>query len=113
MAYAQFDDGFAEHPTNDALSDSAFRLHVAGICFANRYLTDGLIPAERVPRLMPRFRKAALAELLTTKKWLPILDGACYEIRDYLDWNPSRAEVESRKEAKAERMRQWRREHGK
>jgi hypothetical protein len=48
MAYAKFDDGFADHPKNRALSDGAFRLHVSGILHSARWLTDGAVPADAV-----------------------------------------------------------------
>ena len=97
MPYANLDDNFADHPKIAGLSDAAFRLHVAGICYSARHLTDGLLAADEAPRLVRRFRKAALNELLDRGLWDRVLDGA-YAIHDYLDWNPSRATVEKRRE---------------
>lgn len=91
MAFANLDDLYAEHPKNWDLSDAAFRLHTAAICYANKHLTDGMIPATKVRTLVPRFRAAALAELLVDH-WAD--HGDRYEIRDFLDWNRSKAEVE-------------------
>lgn len=101
MPHAEFDDNYAEHPTNWALSDKAFRLHTAAICYANRYLTDGFIDADQVPRLIPRYTKRALEELIDHRRWMPCLGG--YKIRDYLDWNPSAAEVHDRRKKARER----------
>lgn len=90
MAWVQLDDEFPEHPKVWALSDAAFRLHTAGIAFCNRQLTDGFIRGDKVPALVPRFRKSTLAELVDRALWLPIMDGHIYEIRDYLQWNKSK-----------------------
>lgn len=108
MAHAQLDDLYADHPKVAALSDAAFRLHTAGILYCNRHLTDGLIAGDEVPRLVRKFRRTALAELTAPScgLWCDVLGGA-YLIHDYLDWNPSRAEVEARRAAAAKRKRKW------
>ena len=99
MPWANMDDEFAEHPKNWELSDAAFRLHVSAILYANRHLTDGDIPASKVRTLCPRYRAAALAELLTNDHWVD--KGEFYTIRDFLDWNRSRAQVEAERERKS------------
>ena len=91
MPFLNMDDNFPDHPKVDPLSDAAFRLHVAGMCYASKHLTNGYVPSERVPRLVPKFRKTALAELVGGL-WLPAVNG--FEIHDYLDWNRSREEIE-------------------
>lgn len=106
MAHAQLDDLFGDHPKIAGLSDAAFRLHTLGILYCARHLTDGVIAADEVPRLVRRYRKAALVELVERGLWLDVLGGA-FSIHDYLDWNPSRDEVERRREAAAKRKRKW------
>lgn len=108
MPFANIDDNFPEHPKIDGLSDAAFRLHVSGICFASRHLTDGLIPADRVPRLVPRYRKAAANELVERGIWYWHESIKSYEIHDYLDWNRSREHITSERE----RVRKMRSEAG-
>lgn len=107
MPYLPMDENFADHPKNDVLSDGAFRLHVAGLLFCSKHLTDGLIQAERVPRLMRTFKARALSELVELGRWLPIaIPGdpvQAYEIHDYLDWNPTRETVLQRRKQAAER----------
>lgn len=102
MPYAQIDEHFADHPKVVGLSDPAFRLHLAGILYCSRLLTDGLIDGAEVPRLVRRYRKTSLAELVERNLWISLMDGAAYEIRDYLDWNPSREVVLRRRQARAE-----------
>lgn len=97
MAYASFDDCFADHPKIAGLSDQAFRLHVAGILYCARHLTDGLLAGDEVPRLVRRFKKTALDDLVDRGLWRPAVGGAAYVIHDYLDWNLSREQVLERR----------------
>lgn len=102
MTWVYLDDRYPEHPKIDGLSDGAFRLHTSAICYANSHLTDGIIPADRLSRLMPKFRKAYVTELTQRLLWIELPGGTHYEIHDYLDWNKSRAEVEKRRVTRAE-----------
>lgn len=106
MPYLNMDDNFADHPKVDGLSDGAFRLHVSAMLYAAKHLTDGYIPPERVPRLVPRFKPAQLAELLKSERWIQHDDG--YRICNYLEWNKSRAWWEKERREGAERQRKSR-----
>jgi hypothetical protein len=64
-----------------SLSDAAYRLHCSATILSNRTLTDGYIPADRVRVLVPRFRPAALRELLDTGRWTTA-DGG-YTLADF------------------------------
>ncbi len=114
MPYLNLDDNFPDHPKVDQLSDGAFRLHVSGMCYAAKHLTNGVILAERVPRLVPKFRPAHLAELTalsgspTGRQALWRQVGDTYEIHDYLDWNKSREWWETKRQRDAERLAKWR-----
>jgi hypothetical protein len=101
MTWVNLDDQMPEHPKIVALSDGAFRLHVSAISYANRYLTDGIIQAEIIPRLVPRYRHTYVDDLVRRMLWVEVMPGV-YEIHDFLDWNKSRAEVEKRRAARAE-----------
>lgn len=107
MPFLNLDDNFADHPKVDALSDGAFRLHVAGLCYASKHKTDGFIPAHRVSRLTRSYRARHLGELMEARIWLPA-DGG-HTIHDYLDWNRSREQIE----ADQERIRKARSAAGK
>lgn len=108
MPWVGLDDKFPEHPKIAGLTDPAFRLHVAGMCYCNRHLTDGLIDADEVPRLVRRFRTAALRELVNRGIWLQLDTIHAYEIHDYLDWNKSRAQVQEESERQRKRvMKRW------
>lgn len=107
MPYLNLDDNFADHPKVDALSDGAFRLHVAGLLYASKHTTDGYIPANRVPRLIRTYKARYLADLMEATLWRPADAG--YTIHDYLDWNRSREQIE----ADRERLRKVRSAAGK
>lgn len=100
MTWAKFDDNFADHPKVAGLSDGAFRLHVSGICYCARYLTDGQVPAVQVPRLTPAFNPKHVRELLRAGVWQ--LDDETYHIHDYLEWNTPRAKVLAAQAARRE-----------
>jgi hypothetical protein len=106
MPYLNLDDNFADHPKVDALSDGAFRLHVAGLNYCARKLTDGVVEKHRVHRLMPVYKPAYLKELIDARMWMPNPCG--YEIHDYLEWNQSREWWEARRAAEAKRKADYR-----
>ncbi|MGH3735846.1 MAG: hypothetical protein ACRDT6_09535 [Micromonosporaceae bacterium] len=104
MAWPTIDDGFPDHPKVAGLSDAAFRLHVSGICYSARHLTDGIIDAAMVPRLVPAFRRRTLVELVDRGMWIQVPFGDAYSIHDYLEWNRSREQViDSRERLRAVR----------
>lgn len=97
MTYLHLDDNFAQHPKIAGLSDAALRLHIAGLCYCARNLTDGIIPGAIVQSLTPHYRKAPLiAELTGGRIWVetgPTFGRNFYEVHDFLDWNDSRNTV--------------------
>ncbi len=112
MTWANFDDNFADHPKVLALTDAAFRLHVSGILYCARYLTDGHVPTAQAPKLSPGYKPAQLRELVSSGLWERSKGG--YQIHDYLDWNRSRAAVlaERRRKSEAGKEGAKRRWHG-
>jgi hypothetical protein len=98
MPYTRLDDNYPDHPKNRRLSHGAWRLHTTAIIYANRLRTDGHIDVDLVPMLMPKFRAAFVTELLESGHWAANGDND-YIIREYLDWNESRAEIEARSTA--------------
>ena len=94
MTWVKIDDLFPDHPKIVALTDAAFRTHVTGLCYAARYLTDGHIPTGSLRTIGPR--KAA-TELEAAGLWTKTDHG--WQIRDFLDYNPSRDDVETKRAA--------------
>lgn len=118
MPYLNTDDGFPDHPKIDALSDGAFRLHVAGMHYCAKTLSDGLIPENKVSRLKPEYRATQLKELLTGGIWhvggtgcgtehCPVGSVGVYVVHDYLQWNKSREWWESERARKAKNKADW------
>lgn len=110
MPYLNVDDNFADHPKVDALSDGAFRLHTAAMCYCAKNLTDGVVATHRVSRLTRTYKPSLVTELLKCGLWETHADG--YEVHDYLDWNKSRAWWEAKRKRDAERKAAWRQQHG-
>jgi hypothetical protein len=110
MTWARLDDSFPEHPKVAALTDSAFRLWTTALCYSARNLTDGLISPVALrycgsnANLSRPGRTAST--LVTAGLWEA--EGDAYRIHDYLDYNPSKADVERDREAARERMRRRR-----
>ena len=127
--WARIDDGMPDHPKLarlGTLRPLAGWLHVCGICYCARYLTDGFIPVAQVVALA-RFDRvgyetgacracSAWARTPTLRSWpRPLSPSACgigravgYLIHDYLDYNPSRAVTLAKRYSNAERVRKFR-----
>ena len=101
MSWARFDDTFWTNPKLERLTDRAHRLWVRGVGYACQYLTDGVLDPTAL-RTLGAHPKAA-AELVAGGLWHPVPDGG-YTIHDYLEFNPTRADVENRRAATKARV---------
>lgn len=100
MSWVRLDDSMPDSVKVEALSDAAFRVYVKGICYCSRLLTDGFIPDSKV-REFTRGKPSIVKELTAprssgpdkepTQLWLRVDDG--YVIHDYLEYNPTREKV--------------------
>lgn len=117
MPWVRLDEEFPDHPKVSAAGPLAGWLHVCGLAYCNRYLTDGFVPHGQVPKLAdfegiyvdtqpnvggidspsPRM----IAELLVAHGLWDEVDGG-YRIHDFFDYQPSRAEVEEARRQKQE-----------
>lgn len=126
MPWLKQDDGMAEHPKTKRLVRkrrllglAAFGLHDLAMLNSARYLLDGHVPSEFVEDWADRagLRQKdvddMLDALLTSGQWL-LHESDGWVIHDYLDHNPSRAEVEARRAKDAERKQRGRlsQQHG-
>ncbi len=101
MTWVRLDDGFAEHPKIAALSDGALALWITGLSYCNRNLTDGFIPrgvGYGQLRYCDGNAVPAIRELESLGMWTET-DGG-WEVHDYLDYQPSKADVLSLREAR-------------
>lgn len=96
MAWVRLDDDFADHPKIAALGNDAFCLHVTAMCYAARQRTDGKLSCDLLKRLAWRCHDpaTAVAELVTAGVW-DIDDEAGWIIHDYLDYNPSKSDIDA------------------
>lgn len=100
MDWLRLSSGFADHPRIRTLSDSAFRLYIAGLCYAARYETDGRLPFDLSKARRP------IAELLDAQLWAK--NGTGYEIHDWAQWQKARDELAELRSSAAERQRRYR-----
>ena len=110
MPYLLIDDGFGEHPKIAALSDKAFRLHLMALLWCARNTTDGAISAlgmrlSSANALLARPNRV-VQQLVSAGLWEPNGDG--WHIHHYLEYNPSRAELQDKRKQARERQRRYR-----
>lgn len=104
MPWAKLDDHFHDNPKVRRAwrsSNAAVGLHVMALTYSAAHLLDGRVEPEFVADQMPAVRQqeAAAQALIDAGLWLPTKDG--WEIKDYLAYNPSRADVEAKRAARA------------
>lgn len=99
MTWTRIDDQFHAHPKINAAwrCPRAIGLHVMALSYCGAYLTDGLVDCGFIDQKIPlgRERKKVTDALIAAGLWEPT-DGG-YRIKSFLDFNPSREEVEARR----------------
>jgi len=129
MVWVKLDDQFTEHPKVIMAGPLAGWLHVCGLVYCGRNLTDGFIPSPMVPRLatfehigittggmagMFEFghdiETQELADVLVDCGLWEEAEGG-YMIHDYLEYNPSKAEVLAERKANAKRQKDFQERH--
>lgn len=98
MSWVKVDDQMTRHPKWLSLGKDRLPcqgLWLDGMCYASGYLTDGLVPDAAIP---PGAQKLA-ERLVEAGLWDRTEDG--YEIHDYHDYQPTRAEVLERRAARS------------
>jgi hypothetical protein len=98
VTWFKIDDQWLRHPKTQALSKDAKLLWVAGGLHCASHLTDGVIlkTSLRLIAAEADVRPTAVTELVKVGLWHDL--DECYEIHQWLDYQPSRAEVEARRE---------------
>ena len=103
MAWIKLDVNFLENPKVDSVSDSAKLLHLWGLCYAGRQLSDGLIPTKQVSTVE---KIPLVAELVTALLWHPVTNG--FQIHDYLLHQSSKEKVKTSQESTRKRVEKHR-----
>jgi hypothetical protein len=105
MAWVRLEDSFDTHPKITRVSLNARWAYIVGLCRAARHLTDGHLAEHVAAEIAPaKVRR----ELVAAGLWIETPEGV--EIHDFSVYNPTRAQVEQRRAAGAERLRRWREE---
>lgn len=107
MTWLKVDDGMHSHPKALAAGDAALGLWLRLGSWSCHHLTDGLVP-EQVARLLSK--PAALRRLVDVGLLDKVAGG--YQLHDFLEYNPSREEVEAEREKTARRVADWRARNG-
>ncbi len=108
MTWVKISDTFAEDPRLESAGPEALVLHVAGLCYCARQLTDGRVPARAARRLWSLDDvDAALEALVREGMWERLEDGS-YRIVEYLSDQPSAEDVLEQRAQKAKRQAAWR-----
>ncbi len=93
MTWVKVDDSFPDHPKVVRLTVAARWAYVEALCYCARYLTDGKIADGKVRTFAATKIKD---ELVSAGLWHATPEGI--EVHDYLDYNPSCAEVTKRRQ---------------
>ena len=130
MTWVRIDEEFYQHPKVAAAGPLALALQVAALCYCNRNLTDGFIPwgvarsllsweflrpAEADDARGPKVYKVSVCcgmsgddvtsdfvtDLMCESGLWEQVDGG-FRVHDYLDYQPSKAEVLQMREQRAE-----------
>lgn len=108
MAWAKLDDRYddnrkvkrawREHPR-------AVGLHAMAITYSSRHETDGFLDAIWVEERLPNAKERAGCVLALVSAGLFSEVEGGWQVHDYLDYNPSRVELDEQREARSESAR--------
>lgn len=104
MVWAKFDDQYPLHPKILRVGLDALGFDVAGIAFCCRTLSDGFIADELLTAVYPPTKnpRKIAARLVEVDRWERDEVRGGYVIKDFLDYNPSKDEVEGLKRKRSE-----------
>lgn len=93
MPWVRIDEHFADHPKVVQAGPEGMALYVAGLCYCNRFQTDGIIPPSKARTLLdlPDV-DTTIKRLVTASLWEEQADGR-FQVHDYLEYQPSKEEV--------------------
>jgi hypothetical protein len=97
MTWLKLDDGFYDHPKVLQAGNEAVGVFCRGLSYCGKQLTDGFIP-KGIARSLGKPK--AIAALMAAGLWEEIEGG--YQVHDFLDFNPSAAEVKAKQKVRQE-----------
>lgn len=95
MPWVKLSDDFWMHPKIVAVGDNGAGLYARLLSYCGFYLTDGLVPSHMVEMIAAKNRKGL--DALVEQQLIDRLESGAVVIRDYLEYNRSKAEVEEDK----------------
>jgi hypothetical protein len=112
MPWGRLDDSLYDHPKLDLIPVeerlAAIGLWARAISWCNRFLTDGLVPRDRIAKLdgtADLADRLVVAGLFDSGGNVP---SGAYQIHDFLSFNDSREKVMERRQHDADRKAKWR-----
>ena len=107
MAWGKLDDGYHENPKMLRVGIPATGLHARAISYCARHETDGHIPATWVAGQLVEFKPTEQARIVRALVDVGLFEqhNGGFVVNDYLDYNPSKAELDARRAKEAERKR--------
>jgi hypothetical protein len=102
MPWVRIDDDFPQHPKVVQVGPIGMALQIAALCYSNHYLTDGFIPQQVVEHLLIGCSTDVTAD--TVEKLVQVgmweVGNKGYMIHDFLEYQPSKAQILSDREQK-------------
>lgn len=128
MSWVKLDDQFSHHPKIMQAGPLAGWLHVCALCYCASYLTDGFVP-NGVTNVLADYANIGVTSassdlvdfghdiepselvdtLVSVGLWERVNNG--YLIHDYLEYNPSKADVLAERAKNAERQGRYQAKH--
>lgn len=117
LTWSKFDDAAPKSPKALAAGNEAWGLWAAAVMYCNRHNTDGYVTlaalaSDCLPIPITTTKARTLANKLCDAKSRPEGKGLfeldrndMYRVHDFLDWNPSKVEVESKRKKDRDRKR--------
>jgi hypothetical protein len=106
MPWVKIDDATPLHPKVIHAGAEALGVWLACLCYAQRTLSDGFIPAKDLPYLLPGARVRRAMKRLLKERLMEEAPGG-YRIHDYSDFQPTRDQVLADRKASKERKHRW------
>ena len=111
MTWIKLDESFPDHPKVHKAGPEAAWLYVAALCHSGRFLTDGFVDGDMVPKMTAiKSPKKAVQALVLHGLWIEVEGG--YQINDFTEYQRTRDQVENQRERARERQARARRNHG-
>jgi hypothetical protein len=106
MAWLKLDDNAPQHKKVLRVPPAARWLWICGLAYCQRLRTDGHIPAEALATFAVDKPKPLADALVAANLWHE--DDGGYRVHDFLEWNDSADDRESKTAEKGDRQRRWR-----